>query len=134
MAGQKRLCYIEDVITMVGRGIVIKPDKIREGQVRPGDWIEIRSADGSNHVAKVRTIELIRFPPGKAPVADANHAGGLLITSLTREEVHADDEVWTVTHPPAKEPPDVFFRTAKPTRPLPEVLTPGFWRRLVGGK
>jgi hypothetical protein len=121
MPGQKQLCLVEDVMTVIGRGIVIRTDGFSPGQIRAQDWIEIRCGDGSRHVARVRSMEPLR----------ASGSPGLLITSATREEIQTGDEVWSVAHPPAKEPPDVFFRAAKPTRQLPEVLTTDFWRKLV---
>ena len=122
MPGQKQLCFVEDVMTVIGRGIIIRTDGFRPGQIKPQDWIEIRCGDGCRHVARVRAIE---------PVRGVKGPGGLLVTSVTREDVQTGDEIWSVLVPPAKEPPDVFFRAARPTRSLPEVLTPEFWRRLV---
>jgi len=119
MPGQKQLCYIEDVFTVIGRGIVVVPTGLKS-TMKAQDWIEIRSGDGSRYVARVRSL-----------VKAANNKQGFLLSSVTREEVQSGDEIWSVVEPPAKEPPDIFFRAAKPTRQLPEVLTPDFWRRLV---
>ena len=124
MPGQRELCLVEDVMTVIGRGIVIRTDGFSPGLIRAQDWIEIRCGDGSRHVARVRSME---------PVRGAG-SPGLLVTSILREDVQSGDEVWSVSQPPAKEPPDIFFRSAKPTRNLPEVLTPDFWRRLVARK
>lgn len=124
MPGQKQICFIEDVMTVVGRGIIVKTDGFAPGQIKPQDWIEIRCGDGSRHVARVRSLEPIR----------GAKSSGLLLTSVMREDVQTGDEIWTVANPPAKEPPDVYFRAAKPERQLPEVLTPEFWRRLVARK
>ncbi|HEX5324574.1 MAG TPA: hypothetical protein VFW40_12365 [Capsulimonadaceae bacterium] len=121
MPGQKQLCLVEDVVTVIGRGIIVKTDGFKPGLIRGQDWIEIRCGDGSRHVARVRSIEPLR----------GSGSPGLMLTSVTREDIQTGDEVWSVAVPPAQEPPDVFFRSAKPTRQLPEVLTPDFWRRLV---
>jgi|SRR5579884_4560986 len=124
---QKRICFIEDVVTIIDRGVILRPDNLRVDAIKQQDWIEVRCGDGARHVARVRSVEPVRTYEGRRTF-------GLLVTSVTREDVHAGDEIWTVVTPPAKEPPDAFFRAAKPTRQLPEVLTPDFWRRLVGIK
>ena len=104
MAEAKQLCVVEDTFFITGRGLVIMTKQWQIGQLRPGDWVEIRTAVGDRHSARVKSIEMVRFTPGMERLVDAQHPGGLLLTGIDRDKVKAGDAVWAIADPPSPEP------------------------------
>lgn len=103
MLSEQQICVVEDMFFITGRGPVIIPGQWREGELKPGDWIELRSPEQSlllRATARVKSIEGVRFGSGSTPVVDVHHPGALLLSYISREQVHQGDQVWLIAAPP----------------------------------
>ena len=82
-SGEKFYMQIEDVFTIVGRGVVVT-GVINSGVIRIGDSVSINESIPS----RVLGIEMFR----KAlDIAQAGDACGLLLENITRDDVHRGD-------------------------------------------
>jgi hypothetical protein len=126
MTVSAQLCSVEDKFFINGRGLVVMPGNWQTGQIRPGDWVEIRSPDGRSNVVKTASIEGARFVAGRPCLVDRHNPGGLLFPTLTKDNVQIGDEIWTamaLTTEPESE-------AALPTE-RPKI---SWWCRLLGGQ
>lgn len=125
---QEKLCLVEDTLFVKGRGLVLMTTHWQTGQIRVGDWIELRSAGGQSYDTPlqscVESIEMVRFAPGSERVVDAEHPGGLLLPNLSREDVHRGDEVWSVPDLPMRSSTDHSRETSIPS-------SKSWWKRLL---
>ena len=91
----QKLCIVADMFFITGRGPVIVTGDWQTGQLRPGDWIELRSATGEHRQAQVKSIEMVRWATRDRWV-DANNPFPLLLAGISREAIHVGDEIWSV--------------------------------------
>jgi hypothetical protein len=85
------LFTVEDIWTIRGRGIVISPGLVPQGdeRFRLGDRLELHRPDGSVIVTKIEGWDLFhRGPNGEIEV--------LLEKSITKDQVPIGTEVWSV--------------------------------------
>ena len=94
----KRLCIIEDVFLISGRGLVVLPGIPLTGNwhVKAGTPIELRKPNGSTRESKIRGIEMIRGTRQILPI--------LLGAGLTKDDVPIGTEIW-IDAPDTPAPP-----------------------------
>ena len=116
------LCVVEDAFTVTGRGTVIMPGRWQTGEVQSGDWIEIRSAQGGSHMARVSSVEITCSAPKYKKIANADNPAPFLLSHIDRENVHKGDEGWSVINPPV----NAMTVAVKPVPPQKH----SWWQRL----
>jgi hypothetical protein len=87
------LFIIEDRFTVRGRGVVVLPGIVPQGdeRFRVGDTVELRKPDRTNIVTRIGGLEFMSPMP-------ANHAISVLLPNeLTKDDVPVGTEVWSLT-------------------------------------
>lgn len=124
---QYRFCIVESTFTVTKRGTAIQPREWETGQVKVGDWVEVRRQDGGVGQTQVKSIDIgRRTTPG--PAVMERGVMGVLFTKISRDDVKPGDELWSVVNPPQEEMMDNQQSVAamKAKRSL--------WQRLFGEK
>jgi hypothetical protein len=89
----RRLILVEDTFELPGRGLVLVPGIIPEGDeaFRAGDAIELRRPDGKVETIQIGSLEL--------PTPNPEHQVLVLLQGFVKEDVPVGTEVWSVdTH------------------------------------
>lgn len=86
----QKICVVEDTFTIKGRGLVVMTREWQVGQnISVGDWIELRSIKDERLLARVKSIDSVQR-------STQGNTVGLCLAGISRDVVHADDEIWTV--------------------------------------
>jgi hypothetical protein len=89
----RRLFVVEDTFTITGRGLVLVPGIIPEGEerFRAGDPILLKRPEGSSLTCKIGALEiLMRVPP------DRKRDVVIMLKERRKEDVPIGTEVWSV--------------------------------------
>jgi hypothetical protein len=86
----RRLLVVASTFTVKGRGLVLVPGILPEGDecFRPGDPIVLRKPDGSTVATRIDALELLCANPRRDVV--------ILLKELTKPDVPVGTEVWSV--------------------------------------
>ena len=76
---------------ITGRGPVIVTSLWKGGELKAGDWVELRSADGKHNRAQIRSFELP--PRNMKPATIVGGFYNLLLAHIDRSLIHIGDEV-----------------------------------------
>ncbi len=85
----RHLFTVEDAFTIRGRGLILVPGIVPEGdeRFRVGDRISLRKPDGSSTDAQIGGLELFAsYALGKIPV---------ILIAMKKEDVPIGTEVWS---------------------------------------
>ena len=91
---QQLAFVVEGTVTVKGRGVALTQGVWGTGEVRAGDTIEIRSAEGQQVIARVKKIDWQRRTDTLPPVVRRGEYG-LVFVNLPEGSVKRGDEVWT---------------------------------------
>ncbi len=85
----RRLFTVEDTFTIRGRGIILAPGIVPEGdeRFRIGDALRLRRPDGSEVEATIDGIDFFNVPHGTYPI----------VVKLSKSDVPLGTEVWSAS-------------------------------------
>src|SRR5438105_385660 len=86
----RRLFVVEDTFAIKGRGLVLIPGILPEGEerFRTGDYIRLRKPDGSSTVTRIGGLELLCPNPRRDVV--------IMLKDAATADVPIGTEVWSV--------------------------------------
>lgn len=102
MSSAEKLCVVDDVLFIKGRGLVISTSIWRGVTVKVNDWVELRSVDGTSNFAKIKSIDMVRCPPNEERAASAGRRYTFTLAQIHRDGVKQGNEVWSVVGLPTE--------------------------------
>ena len=87
---------------ITGRGPVIVMSLWKGGELKAGDWVELRSADGTSNFVKIKSFDMVRGSPNAKRIASTGGRYAFTLAEIRPNAVKQGDEVWSVYNLPAE--------------------------------
>ena len=100
MPDAQKLCLVDDALFIKGRGPCITTNRWEGGELKVGDWIELRSADGENTRAQLKSFEMTHWV--STPRTSVGGRYSLLLAHIDRSLIHPGVELWSVVDLPGE--------------------------------